>query len=152
MPTQRLLQLLHEITEELIPFNKVLGLKVESLDLSEAIRIRFEMRPELVGNFTRGNLHGGVIASVLDVVGGMMSWVGIMKQMEGRSFEEIAERFAKIGTIDMRVDYLRAGLGSSFVATGSILRTGSKVAVARMELHNDQGVLIATGTGTYIVG
>ncbi len=152
MPTQRLLQLLHEITEELIPFNKVLGLKVESLDLSEDIRIRFEMRPELVGNFTRGNLHGGVIASVLDVVGGMMSWVGIMKQMEGQSFEEIAERFAKIGTIDMRVDYLRAGLGSSFVATGSILRTGSKVAVARMELHNDQGVLIATGTGTYIVG
>ena len=152
MPTERLLELLHEIAEELIPFNKVLGLKVESLDLSEDIRIRFEMRPELVGNFTRGNLHGGVIASVLDVAGGMVTWIGIMRQMEGRSFEEISQRFAKIGTIDLRVDYLRAGLGEYFVATGTTLRTGSKVAVTRMELNNDAGTLIATGTGTYIVG
>jgi acyl-coenzyme A thioesterase PaaI-like protein len=32
------------------------------------------------------------------------------------------------------------------------MRTGRKVAVTRMELHNDEGVLVAVGTGTYIVG
>jgi acyl-coenzyme A thioesterase PaaI-like protein len=35
---------------------------------------------------------------------------------------------------------------------GVVLRTGSKVAVTRMEMHNDQKTLIAVGTGTYIVG
>ena len=151
MPTEKLLQLLKEITEEKIPFNKLIGMKIETLDLDK-IGIRFEMSPELVGNFTRGNLHGGVISSVLDVTGGMVAWTGIMKKMEGQSFDEISERFNKIGTIDIRVDYLRPGLGEYFIATGSTLRTGNKVSVARMELHNDKGILIAVGTGTYVVG
>ncbi len=151
MPKEKLLQLLQEITEERIPFNKLIGMKVEKLDLDN-IGIRFNMRPELVGNFMRGNLHGGVISSVLDVTGGMVAWTGIMKKMEGRSFEEIAEKFAKIGTIDLRVDYLRPGLGKYFVATGSILRAGNKLSVTRMELHNDEGILIAVGTGSYVGG
>ena len=151
MPTEKLLQLLKEITEEKIPFNKLIGMKIETLDLDK-IGIRFKMRPELVGNFTRGNLHGGVISSVLDVTGGMVAWTGIMKKMEGQSFDEISERFNKIGTIDIRVDYLRPGLGEYFIATGSTLRTGNKVSVSRMELHNDKGILIAVGTGTYVVG
>ena len=151
MPTEKLLQLLKEITEEKIPFNKLIGMKIETLDLDK-IGIRFEMRPELVGNFTRGNLHGGVISSVMDVTGGMVAWTGIMKKMEGQSFDEISERFNKIGTIDIRVDYLRPGLGEYFIATGSTLRTGNKVSVTRMELHNNKGILIAVGTGTYVVG
>ena len=151
MPTEKLLQLLKEITEEKIPFNKLIGMKIETLDLDK-IGIRFEMSPELVGNFTRGNLHGGVISSVLDVTGGMVAWTGIMKKMEGQSFDEISERFNKIGTIDIRVDYLRPGLGEYFIATGSTLRTGNKVSVTRMELHNDKEILIAVGTGTYVVG
>ncbi len=151
MPTEKLLQLLKEITEEKIPFNKLIGMKIETLDLDK-IGIRFEMSPELVGNFTRGNLHGGVISSVLDVTGGMVAWTGIMKKMEGQSFDEISERFNKIGTIDIRVDYLRPGLGEYFIATGSTLSTGNKVSVTRMELHNDKGILIAVGTGTYVVG
>ena len=151
MPTEKLLQLLKEITEEKIPFNKLIGMKIETLYLDK-IGIRFKMRPELVGNFTRGNLHGGVISSVLDVTGGMVAWTGIMKKMEGQSFDEISERFNKIGTIDIRVDYLRPGLGEYFIATGSTLRTGNKVSVTRMELHNDKGILIAVGTGSYVVG
>ena len=151
MPTEKLLQLLKEITEEKIPFNKLIGMKIETLDL-EKIGIRFEMSPELVGNFTRGNLHGGVISSVLDVTGGMVAWTGIMKKMEGQAFDEISERFNKMGTIDIRVDYLRPGLGEYFIATGSTLRTGNKVSVSRMELLNDKGILIAVGTGTYVVG
>ena len=151
MPTEKLLQLLKKITEEKIPFNKLIGMKIETLDLDK-IGICFEMRPELVGNFTRGNLHGGVISSVLDVTGGMVAWIGIMKKMEGQSFDEISERFYKIGTIDIRVDYLRPGLGEYYIATGSTLRTGNKVSVSRMELHNDKGILIAVGTGTYVVG
>ena len=60
--------------------------------------------------------------------------------------------FTYVGTIDMRVDYLRPGRGKYFIGTGYVLRVGKKIAVTRMDLHNEQEVLIATGTGTYNVG
>ena len=65
--------------------------------------------------------------------------------------EEIA-LFSRLGTIDMRVDFLRPGLGEVFFATGLVLRVGRKVAVTRMELHNDEGSLIAVATGAYSTG
>ncbi len=40
---------LRQFFEENVPFNRVLGLKVESIDL-DAPQLRFEMRPELIGN------------------------------------------------------------------------------------------------------
>ena len=57
-----------------------------------------------------------------------------------------------MGTIDMRVDYLRPGRGERFTATSSLLRAGNKVAVARVELHNQQRDYIATATATYLIG
>ncbi len=151
MQKKKLQQLLQEIIEERIPFNKLIGIKIESIGM-ESLGIRFEMRPELIGNFNRGNLHGGVISTVLDAMGGMVVWAEIMKKMEDQSFEEISKQFSKIGTIDMRVDYLRPGLGKYFIATGTNLRIGNKVSVTRMELHDDKGILIAVGTGSYLVG
>lgn len=133
-----------------IPFNKLLGLKIESLDYDGA-RVRIDMRPELVGNFIQGILHGGVISSVLDVTGGLTAFMSLLKKMSHISNQEKLDRLAKFGTIDMRVDFLRPGRGQYFVATGAALRTGNKVAVTRMELHNDENVLIAVGAGAYVV-
>ncbi|MDR2239530.1 MAG: thioesterase family protein [Zoogloeaceae bacterium] len=146
----KLLEAIHELFTEKIPFNKVLGLDVVSC-AGESPLLRFAMRPELVGNFMRGNLHGGVISSVIDVCGGLTAFLGLQRKLRDEPIEERLQRFARISTIDMRVDYLRPGLGQWFEAKGYILRTGNKVAVTRMELHNDAGDLIAIGTGAYTV-
>jgi uncharacterized protein (TIGR00369 family) len=87
----------------------------------------------------------------LDFMGGLVAFLSVLKTMQGQSVQAMAERFAKIGTIDMRIDYLRPGLGDYFIATGYVLRTGNKVAVTRMELHNNEKQLIAVGTGAYTV-
>jgi len=149
--TEALLDIVKDIYERQIPFDRVLGLKVESLTMEEAV-VGFEMKPELVGNYVLGSLHGGVISSVLDALGGMTASTGVVKRMVGRPAEEIATALTRMGTIDLRIDYLRPGKGAYFKATGTIMRAGKKVAVTRMELHNDKGVLIAVGTGTYLVG
>ena len=145
-----ILEIIHDLIIEKIPFNKVLGLTVESLNLDQA-SVRLPMRPELIGNFIRGSLHGGVISTTLDFMGGLVAFLSVLKTMQGQSVQAMAERFAKIGTIDMRIDYLRPGLGDYFIATGYVLRTGNKVAVTRMELHNNERQLIAVGTGAYTV-
>jgi uncharacterized protein (TIGR00369 family) len=72
--------------------------------------------------------------------------------MKGATMEKMVERLTNMGTIDMRIDYIRPGKGSHFLATGHILRLGNKVAVTRTEFINDEGVLIAVGTSTYLVG
>ena len=137
--------------EERVPFNRSLGFEFE-LPKDGTAKLSFQMRDDLVGNFLRGILHGGVISSSLDVAGGLVAFVALLDQNLVQSFDEGLERFSKMGTVDLRIDFLRPGLGSSFVATGSILRAGRRIAVTRMELHNDSGTLIAAGTGTYSLG
>ncbi len=146
-----LMKLLPSFVEERIPFNKVLGLRVESLDM-ESVSLKIGMKEELVGNPVKGVLHGGVISAVLDVTGGITAAMGVLKKMADRPLEEIGKRLLNVGTIDLRIDFLRPGLGKYFLATGSLMRTGQKVVVIRMQLHNDQDRLIAVGTGTYTVG
>jgi len=145
-----LIQQVETIFVEKIPFNKLLGMHVESLDF-ESAKVKIEMREELIGNFIQKTLHGGVTSSVLDVIGGLTAFMTLLKKMEGASSEEKLERLAKFGTIDLRVDYLRPGRGKFFFAPGLIPRNRQKIAVTRMELHNDEKVLIAVGTGTYAV-
>ena len=134
-----------------LPFNRFLGLKIACLRPDQA-GFTFLMKDELVGNRVYGILHGGVIATVLDTTGGMIATASILDKMKEFSPDKIADKIAGIGTIDMRVDYLRPGKGSRFFSMGTIMRTGNKVAVTRMELKNQDGILIAVGTGTYLVG
>ena len=144
-------QYLKRMYERKIPFNRILGFEVETYHIGN-VAVRFVMKPELIGNYVMETLHGGVISSVLDATGGLNVSISLVEKLQGESMEDIEQRVARIGTIDLRVDYLRPGRGRAFRATSSIMRTGKKVAVTRMELHNDEDILIAVGTGTYIVG
>lgn len=134
-----------------IPFNRHLGLEVVTF-APGGCTVRFDKRPEHVGNVLRNVLHGGVISSVLDFVGGMTALAALLEETKTTSLEEVGRVFARFGTIDLRVDYLRPGAGANFVASGTALRAGRRVAVTRMELHNDEGTLIAVGTGSYVTG
>ncbi len=141
---------IHMIFEERIPFNRFLGFRVVSLDPAMPV-LRLDMRDELVGNFVHGGLHGGVTSALLDVTGGLVAFLNVTEKLVELSDEDKLNRFAKLGTIDLRVDYLRPGRGDHFLARGFVLRTGNKVAVTRMELHNNAEQLIAVGTGAYTV-
>lgn len=134
-----------------MPFNQALGLQLERLETDYA-ELSFASKTMLVGNHAQHILHGGVIASVLDVAAGLVCVSGALTRQESISEEELRQRLARMGTIDLRVDYLRPGRGERFVATSSLLRAGNKVAVARVELHNQQGDYIATATATYLIG
>lgn len=139
-----------ELFEHHITFNQVLGLKILSVRHGD-VRARFDMKPQLVGHPAYGRLHGGVIAAVLDAMGGLAGMVAIGEHHAHETAEQIMHRFARYGTIDLRVDFLRQGLGQHFVATTEVTRLGGRVASTLMRLHNDEGKLIATGAAAYIV-
>ncbi len=143
--------LIGEIFVYHMPFNQALGLTLDRLETDYA-ELSFINKDMLVGNMAQKILHGGVIASVLDVAAGLVCVSSSLTRQQTITEEELLQRLSRMGTIDLRVDYLRPGRGERFIASSSLLRAGNKVAVARVELHNDAGVYIASATATYLVG
>ena len=146
----KLEHLLRDIFEERLRFNQVLGLRVVSYG-PQAPQLAFDMRPELIGHYAHGRLHGGVIASALDNVAGFAITIAIAEKFADESAEQVAHRFGRVGTIDLRTDFLHQGIGKTFIATGRVNRLGGRIASVEMSLENESGLLIATGAAAYVV-
>ncbi|MNV59855.1 hypothetical protein D3C71_1523000 [compost metagenome] len=141
---------LKSIFEEKIVFNKVLGLQITSLQ-PDGVVGRIDMKPELVGHYAYNRIHGGVISAGLDAMGGLAVMAAIGAKHMDEAPEQRLHRFAKLGTIDLRIDYLRPGIGSHFELRAHVLRLGSRVASTRMEFLGPDGQIMSAGAAAYIV-
>lgn len=141
---------LKRIFEERIAFNQLLGLKIDEL-LPERVRAHIRMRPELIGHFSHQRLHGGVISAGLDAMGGLAVLAAIGARHMDEPPDQRLHRFARLGTIDLRVDYLRQAIGERFELRAEVMRLGSRVASTRMEFLGEDGKLLSTGAAAYIV-
>jgi len=84
-------------------------------------------------------------------MGGLACMAAIGARHMDEPPEQRLHRFAKLGTIDLRIDYLRPGIGSHFELSAEVLRLGSRVASTRMEFRGPDGKLLSAGSGAYIV-
>ncbi len=141
---------LRDIFERKVPFNHLMGLRITSLE-PEQVAGRIEMKDELVGHYSRGLLHGGVISAALDSFAGLAVVAAVAARHGGEPLQKRLERFGKVSTIDIRVDYLRAPVSSHFEVRAQVLRLGSRVASTRMEFLGDDGKLLASGCGAFHV-
>ena len=141
---------LRKLFEERIVFNELLGLKLNWVTGTH-VAVSMAMRSNLVGNFSEGRLHGGVISAALDTTGGIAVTAALCARYAGERFEQHEARFAKLGTIDLRIDYLRPGISTHFEIRAEVIRLGARIANTRMEFLGADGKLLATGNGVYIV-
>ena len=141
---------LKEMFEEKIVFNSVLGLKITSLR-PEKVEGRIAMKHELVGHYSFNRLHGGVISAGLDSMAGLAVMAAIGARHMDEAPAQRLQRFGKLGTIDLRIDYLRPGIGEVFQLQADVLRLGSRVASTRMEFHGADGKLLAMGAAAYMI-
>jgi uncharacterized protein (TIGR00369 family) len=109
------------------------------------------MRPELIGHYAHQRLHGGVISAALDAMAGLSIMAAIGARHMDEAPAERMLRFGKLGTIDLRIDYLRPATGERFALSSEVLRLGSRVASTRMSFCDAAGQLLATGAAAYIV-
>ena len=109
------------------------------------------MRPDLIGHFAHQRLHGGVISADARRDGRHRGHGGDRRPPSRRAAGRSHARFGKLGTIDLRIDYLRPALGERFESRREVLRLGSRVATTRMEFRDAAGKLLATGAAAYIV-
>ena len=141
---------LKDLFEEKIVFNKVLGLKIQDIT-PERVTARIDMKPDLIGHYQHGRVHGGVVSACLDAMGGLACVAANgARHMDEAPLQRL-HRFSKLGTIDLRIDYLRPGIGNHFEVRAEVMRLGSRVASTRMEFLGADGKLLSTGAGAYIV-
>ncbi|CCQ11238.1 putative protein PaaI, possibly involved in aromatic compounds catabolism [Pseudoalteromonas luteoviolacea B = ATCC 29581] len=151
MDKQSLIANVEKIFVERMPFNQFLGISVIALNAQRA-EIQLPWKEEFIGNPTQKILHGGVISAVLDNVGGMLAAASIIDKLPEDELHTVANKLSTLGTIDIRTDFIRPGRGERFIASAQLIRSGNKVCVCRMELHNESATQIAFGTATYLVG
>jgi uncharacterized protein (TIGR00369 family) len=123
-----------------IPHNHALGIKVREFRRAE---VEFELPYDLklVGNPDTGVLHGGAITALIDACSGASVFAALTE-------------WKPIATLDLRIDYLRAGeAGRAILCRASCYKITRNVAFTRaLAYHDDEADPIASSMGTFMVG
>jgi uncharacterized protein (TIGR00369 family) len=130
---------LTQFMEQSIPFNRLLGMKVDHMAAGEVI-LRIPSRPELIGDPFRPALHGGVTSALADTAGGLAVFTQIQSDQT-------------TSTVDLRVDYLRPGETTmDLLAKSKVIRLGNRVAATQTVVYQDDiDNPVAVATGVYNV-
>ena len=129
------------------PFFHYLNMQMVLQD--EEIKCVLDMNENLVGNVAFQILHGGVAATMLDSVGGIVAMGELYKRTDKEHIADTIKKVTRLATVDMRIDYIAPGRGTQFIGSAEVLRMGRKGCTTRMNMHNNEGKLIATGIASY---
>lgn len=117
------------------PYHRLIPLLVEDVGVDgDGLRVRLRYHDTLQRADGTAQVHGGPIASIIDSAG---------------TFAVMAAVGHGVPTVNLRVDYLRPAVGTDLIATTRVRRAGRTVAVADIDLHDDQERLVAVGRGTW---
>ena len=120
---------------DISPFQKWLGLTV--VDAGEgSLSLEMPWRDELVSNPSPPTMHGGVLASLIDLSG---------------LYTIFTTGKIAMATIDLRVDYHRPATPGPVRTHGSIIKLGSKISTAETKVLAHDGTLLASGRGVYLM-
>jgi uncharacterized protein (TIGR00369 family) len=122
-----------------VPHHRALGLTVVEIRRAEAV-FQLPYHAKLVGNPDTGALHGGAITALVDACSG------------AAVFSALPE-LKPIATLDLRIDYLRAGdAGRDITCRAHCYRLTRNVAFTRaVAYHDDEADPIATSMGTFML-
>lgn len=104
-------------------------------DEASSVTIRLVIRPEFCRLPGRPELHGGVVAAMVDITG----------------HAAIASKVLhSVATVDMRVDYLRLAGGTELLCTATVVKLGRTIGVVDVKINDDQKRLVAIGRAAYV--
>lgn len=129
------------------PFLQHNGICMRVVD--DQIQGHLNMQPNLIGNVAYEILHGGVPATLLDSLGGVVAMAELYKRADVHNRAQVLKQIERLATLDLRVDYLAPGRGQSFIAHAEVLRMGKKSCTMRMSMQNDCSVIIAVAIASY---
>jgi uncharacterized protein (TIGR00369 family) len=87
-----------------------------------------------------GGMHGGILASLLDMTGTLAAYSTMKQGQVGR------------GTLNMEISYLRPAAGDYVEATAVVKKPGNTVTTAVVDIHSSTGKLVCTGRVLFAIG
>ena len=124
------------MTLDHVPFAKLLGIEVDSVEPGHAV-LSMKLRHEHMRN--NAIAHGGVIATLIDSA----MAIAIMALLEENE---------RTVTVDLTIHYLRPVPEGSAKASARVVRAGRRVVTVSAELFDGDGKLAATAISTYLRG
>lgn len=98
------------------------------------VEVHLPFREELISSATQRYIHGGVIATILDVAGDYA--IGTILG-------------CGVPTIDMRVDYLRMADPAPLTASAEVVKIGRSLGIADARVRHPGGDILAIGRMLY---
>lgn len=122
------------MTLENVPFAKLLGIEIESVEPGHAV-LSMQIRNDLKQN--HGIAHGGSIAAVIDSAMAL-AIMPLLAETE------------RTTTVDLTIHYLRPLSQGTARASARVVRAGKRVITVSAELFDEQEKLAATALSTYL--
>lgn len=120
------------------PYIRHLGIELVEIKPGEAT-LMLPFREELI---TVGQVvHGGAIASFIDVAGMVAAW----------SDAELPDK-VRGSTVNLTISYLAPAQASDLRAIARVLRRGRSLVYLDVEVYNASGAAVAKGLATYKLG
>jgi len=122
------------MTLENVPFAKLLGIEIDSIEAGHAV-LSMEIKDELKRN--GGIAHGGAIATLIDSAMAM-AIVPLLAENE------------RTTTVDLTIHYMRPLTHGTARASARVVRAGRRIITVSAELFDANEKLAATALSTYL--
>src|SRR5215510_430719 len=120
------------------PFGLLVSVEPEAIEPGR-VRVRLPFRPEVTT--LADVVHGGAIASLVDVAATAAVWSGADLATTQRGT-----------TIGFTLNFLTAGRGQDLVATATVIQRGRTICVCEVDVRGVDGSPVARALVTYKVG
>lgn len=132
---------LEQVRETLESLPHFRELQIEIVKISRgACTAKIAPSPRLVGNPDTGAVHGGVVTTLLDSVGGAAAFTAI-------------RRGQTAATLDLRIDYLRMSEpGAALFGRAECYRLSRNIVFVRGTAYCDEQSPLAHCTATFMTG
>lgn len=130
--------IIKQVFDQMIPFNQYLGFELTEIRDGYA-KMRVPFKDVYVGDPRTRRLHGGIIATAMDAIGGAAGITTLT------SFED------KLSTVDLRIDYLHGTQPAPLIVDAEIIRSGNRIITTHMRAWHEGSDedLVAEGRGVY---
>lgn len=120
------------------PFGLLVSVEPETIE-PDRVRLRLPFRPEIT---TVGDVvHGGAIASLVDVAATAAVWSGADLATTQRGT-----------TIGFTLNFLAAGRGQDLLATATVIQRGRTICVCEVDVRGVDSNPVARALVTYKIG
>jgi uncharacterized protein (TIGR00369 family) len=120
---------------ESAPYYQLLQIRLEEIDVGFA-RFRMPFRRELVQAY--GVAHGGAITSLADTAVAF-------------ALMTLIQPGERVTTVEIKINFLTPVIEGELVGESRVIQKGKRLALADMEVKDQNGKLVAKGLATYMI-